>query len=30
VKTDDLGWKFNPNFFGGAYDEITKKGAGTN
>jgi glyoxylase-like metal-dependent hydrolase (beta-lactamase superfamily II) len=30
VKTDDLGWKFNPNFFGGAYDEIAQKGAGTN
>jgi glyoxylase-like metal-dependent hydrolase (beta-lactamase superfamily II) len=30
VKTDDLGWRFNPNFFGGAYDEITKKPAGAN
>jgi cyclase len=25
VDTTDLGWRFNPNFFGGAYDEITKK-----
>ncbi|SRR5579884_171455 len=25
VKTDDLGWMFNPNFFGSLYDELTKK-----
>ncbi|HEX4134277.1 MAG TPA: MBL fold metallo-hydrolase [Bryobacteraceae bacterium] len=30
VDTTDLGWKFNPRFFGGAYDEITKNGAGKN
>jgi glyoxylase-like metal-dependent hydrolase (beta-lactamase superfamily II) len=30
VNTADLGWKFNPQAFGGIYDEITKKGAGTN
>lgn len=30
VKTDDLGWKFNPNFFRGAYDEIAKSGPGAN
>ena len=26
VKTDDLGWKFNANFYAAAYDEITKAG----
>jgi cyclase len=26
VKTDDLGWKFNANFFAAAYDEIAKAG----
>jgi cyclase len=30
VNTADLGWKFNPQAVGGIYDEITKKGAGTN
>ena len=25
VKTDDLGWNFNPNFYGQLYDELTKK-----
>ncbi len=25
VKTDDLGWMFNAGFFGGMYDELTKK-----
>jgi hypothetical protein len=30
VDTADLGWKFNPQVFGGIYDEVTKKGAGTN
>jgi hypothetical protein len=25
VKTDDLGWQFNPQFFGQLYDELTKK-----
>jgi glyoxylase-like metal-dependent hydrolase (beta-lactamase superfamily II) len=25
VKTDDLGWKINPNFLGGLYDEIAQK-----
>lgn len=25
VKTDDLGWMFNPQFYGGLYDELTKK-----
>jgi hypothetical protein len=25
LKTDDLGWKINPNFLGGLYDEIAKK-----
>jgi len=25
VKTDDLGWMFNPNFYGSLYDELTKK-----
>ncbi|MGA2717082.1 MAG: MBL fold metallo-hydrolase [Bryobacteraceae bacterium] len=30
VNTADLGWKFNAQVFGGIYDEITKKGAGTN
>ena len=25
VKTDDLGWNFNPNFYGSLYDELTKK-----
>ena len=24
VKTDDLGWMFNPNFWGSLYDELTK------
>lgn len=27
VNTEDLGWKLNPQVFGGIYDEITKKGA---
>lgn len=30
VDTTDLGWKFNAQVFGGIYDEVTKKGAGTN
>ena len=25
VKTDDLGWQFNPQFFGQLFDELTKK-----
>jgi glyoxylase-like metal-dependent hydrolase (beta-lactamase superfamily II) len=25
VKTDDLGWQFNPQFFGSLYDELTLK-----
>lgn len=25
VKTDDLGWTFNPAFYGGLYDELAKK-----
>lgn len=25
VKTDDLGWQFNPAFWGSFYDELTKK-----
>jgi cyclase len=25
VKTDDLGWTFNPQFFAGLYDELAKK-----
>jgi glyoxylase-like metal-dependent hydrolase (beta-lactamase superfamily II) len=25
VKIDDLGWQFNPQFFGQLYDELTKK-----
>jgi cyclase len=25
VKTDDLGWQFNPQFYGSLYDELTKK-----
>ena len=25
LKTDDLGWMFNPNLLGGLYDELTKK-----
>ena len=25
VKTDDLGWKFNGQFYGQLYDELTKK-----
>jgi hypothetical protein len=25
VKTDDLGWMFNAAFYGGLYDELTKK-----
>lgn len=25
VNTDDLGWRFQPNFFGSLYDELTKK-----
>ena len=25
VKTDDLGWMFNPAFYGSLYDELTKK-----
>jgi glyoxylase-like metal-dependent hydrolase (beta-lactamase superfamily II) len=25
VKTDDLGWQFNPAFYGQLYDELTKK-----
>ena len=25
VKTDDLGWMFNAQFFGGVYDEMSKK-----
>jgi glyoxylase-like metal-dependent hydrolase (beta-lactamase superfamily II) len=25
VKTDDLGWQFNPQFFGQLYDELSKK-----
>jgi glyoxylase-like metal-dependent hydrolase (beta-lactamase superfamily II) len=25
VKLDDLGWQFNPQFFGSLYDELTKK-----
>jgi glyoxylase-like metal-dependent hydrolase (beta-lactamase superfamily II) len=24
VKTDDLGWKFNPQFYGSLYDELTR------
>lgn len=30
VDTTDLGWKFNPQVYGGIYDEIMKKTAGTN
>ena len=30
VDTTDLGWKFNAQVYGGIYDEITKKSAGTN
>jgi len=26
IKTDDLGWRLNPNLLAGLYDEITKKG----
>lgn len=29
VDTTDLGWKFNPQVYGGIYDEIMKKTAGT-
>jgi cyclase len=25
MKTDDLGWQFNPQFYGQLYDELTKK-----
>jgi cyclase len=25
MKTDDLGWNFNPQFYGSLYDELTKK-----
>jgi hypothetical protein len=25
VKTDDLGWTFQPAFYGSLYDELTKK-----
>jgi cyclase len=25
LKTDDLGWKINPNFLGGLYDEVAQK-----
>ncbi|PWU00510.1 MAG: hypothetical protein C5B51_25065 [Terriglobia bacterium] len=25
VKTDDLGWQFNPQFYGQLYDELTRK-----
>jgi hypothetical protein len=25
VKTDDLGWQFNPQFYAQLYDELTKK-----
>lgn len=25
VRTDDLGWQFNPQFYGQLYDELTKK-----
>lgn len=25
VKTDDLGWQFNPQFYGQLYDELTKR-----
>jgi len=25
VKTDDLGWQFNPMFYGQLYDELTRK-----
>jgi cyclase len=25
VKTDDLGWQFNPQFFGSLFDELSKK-----
>jgi hypothetical protein len=25
VQTDDLGWTFNPNFFGQLYDELSKR-----
>lgn len=25
VRTDDLGWTFNPQFYGSLYDELTKK-----
>lgn len=25
VKTDDLGWQFNPQFFGQLHDELTRK-----
>jgi cyclase len=28
VKTDDLGWQLNPQFFGQLYDELTKKQGG--
>jgi glyoxylase-like metal-dependent hydrolase (beta-lactamase superfamily II) len=26
VKTDDLGWQLNPQFFGSLYDELSKRG----
>lgn len=26
VKTDDLGWQFNAQFFGQLYDELAKRG----
>ena len=25
VKTDDLGWQLNPQFYGQLYDELVKK-----
>ena len=25
VKTDDLGWQFNPQFYGQLYDELARK-----
>ena len=25
VKTDDIGWNFNAQFYGSLYDELTKK-----
>ena len=25
MKTDDLGWQFNPQFYGQLYDELAKK-----